>query len=110
MTQHNSSENLEAVKAFFLALEQHDKDALASLLAPEVVEIIPLSNTGSPDPFSEFKGKEAVLGYLGTIIDNFSRTVLVDKQFYVSDDGSAIFMEAKGDLIQRATSAPYHNV
>ena len=111
MTQHNDSENLEAVKAFFLALEQHDKDGLVPLLAPEVVEIVPFSNKGTPEPFAEYKGREAVLGYLGGgIIDNFTRTVLVDKQFYVSDDGNAVFAEAKGDLIQGHTSVPYNNV
>jgi len=68
MPQHNGSENLATVKTFFLALEKHDKDALVPLLAPECVEIVPFSNTGTPEPMSEFKGKEAVLGYLSTII------------------------------------------
>lgn len=110
MTQHNGNENLQTVEAFFSALERHDKDALVPLLAPEVVETIPFSSSGAPEPFSEFRGKEAVLGYLGQIIDNFARTVLVDKRFYVSDDGSAVFVEAKGDLVQAGTSAPYRNV
>ena len=110
MTRHNSSENLAAVETFFIALEQHDRDLLGPLLAPEVIEIIPFSNTGTPEPWVEFNGKEAVLGYLGTIITNFSRVVLTDKQFYVADDGNAIFLEAKGDLIQRSTSTPYRNV
>ncbi len=35
---------------------------------------------------------------------------MLDQQFYASDDGSTVFMEAKGDLMQGATSAPYNNV
>ena len=110
MTQHNGSANLASVDAFFSALERPDKDALRPLLSSDVVEIIPFSVNGSAELLSEFRGREAVLGYLATIIDNFSQTILTDKQFYASEDGSTVFMEAKGDLVQRGTSDEYHNV
>ena len=110
MTRDNGPQNLESAKLFFLALEKHDKIALDVLLDAEVVEVIPLSNTGDPKPFSEFKGKDAVIGYLHGIIDNFVQTVLLNKRYYVSDDGSTVFVEANGDLIQAKTNKPYNNV
>ena len=53
---------------------------------------------------------EKVLGYLRTILANFSRTALTDQHFVVSQDGDTVFMEAKGDLIQAGTGVAYHNV
>jgi ketosteroid isomerase-like protein len=104
------TENLEMAKAFFTGLEQRDLSVVEPLLAPHVLEVIPLSNTGAPEPWRTFDGKQAVLDYLGEIIKNFSRTVLVDKQFTVSHDGSVVFLEAKGDLTHAATGKSYNNV
>ncbi len=103
------SGNLDSVKTFFDALEKHDVSLLTPLLADDIVETIPLSNTGASEPFATYEGKEAVVGYLGTIVQNFSRTVLVDKEFTVSEDGGKVFVESKGDLIQAGTEAPYEN-
>lgn len=110
MTQNISSDNLSTIRTFFSALERHDKSALGPLLATDAAETVPFSRTGSAEPEAEFRGKEAVLGYLGSIIDNFTQTVLTDKQFYVSEDASTVFVEAKGDLVLGGTSAPYNNV
>lgn len=101
---------LEMAKTFFTALEDHDLDIVAPLLADEVTETIPLSNTGTPQPWSFFDGKEAVLGYLATIVHNFSRVVLADREYSVTEDGDTVFVETKGDLIQAGTGAPYTNV
>lgn len=104
------TQNLETAKTFFNALEQHDVAMIEPFLAPEILEIIPFSNTGSPEPWKTYDGKEAVLGYLGQIVENFSRTVLLEKQFTVSNDGKVVFLEAKGDLIHAASGAPYNNL
>lgn len=106
----NGTKNLEAAKTFFLALEQHDVSMIEPFLAPEIREIIPFSNTGAPEPWAAFDGKEAVLGYLGVIVKNFSKAVLLEKQFTVSHDGNVVFLEAKGDLVHAASGAPYKNV
>ncbi len=102
--------NLKTAEAFFVALEQHDRDALSPLLSDAVVEVIPLSLTGGLEPASVFNGKSAVLGYLGTIIDNFSRAALTDKISHVTDDGQTVFLEARGDLLTKGTSQPYNNI
>ena len=57
-----------------------------------------------------FRGKDAVLGYLGTIVANFSRAVLTERRFTVAEDGATVFLEAKGDLVHAHTSAPYRNM
>lgn len=106
----NGTKNLEAVKTFFLALEQHDVSMVEPFLAPEIQESIPLSNTGSPEPWKVFEGKEAVLDYLGAIVKNFSKAALLEKQFTVSHDGNVVFLEAKGDLVHAASGASYKNV
>jgi ketosteroid isomerase-like protein len=90
-------------------LEERNVDANAPLLANDVVQEIMLSANGSQAPSPQFEGKKAILGHLNQIVANFSRTVLVDKQVYVTVDGT-VFMEAKGDLIFVDTGAPYKNV
>ena len=104
------TKNLQAVKTFFDGLEHHELSDVEPLLAPNVIEIVPFSNTGSPKPWRTYDGKEAVFGYLNAIIKNFSQTVLLEKQFTVSGDGNVVFMEAKGDLIHAASGAAYNNL
>lgn len=101
---------LDMAQTFFKALEDHDLALVAPLLADDVTESIPLSNTGDPEPWMFFEGKEAVMGYLGTIVQNFSRSVLADKEYSVTEDGDTVFVEAKGDLIHAETGAVYENV
>ena len=101
---------LDLVEIFFEALEKHDIALIERHLADDVVEIIPFSNTGKPDPFYAFNGKAEVLGYLNTIVTNFSRVVLVDRRYSVSDDGRSVFLQAEGDLVQAGTGAKYQNV
>ena len=101
---------LDLVEIFFEALEKHDISLIERHLADDVVEIIPFSNTGKPDPFYAFNGKAEVLGYLNTIVTNFSRVVLVDRRYSVSDNGSSVFLQAEGDLVQAGTGAKYQNV
>lgn len=110
MMTENGTKNLEAVKTYFRALEQHDTSMAEPLLAPKVQLVIPFSNTGAPEPWKVFDGKEAVFGYLGIIAENFSKAVLLEKQFTVSHDGNVVFLEGKGDLVHAASGAPYNNL
>lgn len=106
----NGTKNLEAVKTYFLALEQHDTSMAEPFLAPKIQLVIPFSNTGAPEPWKVFEGKEAVLGYLGVIVENFSRAVLLEKQITVSHDGNVVFLEGKGDLVHAVSGVPYNNL
>ena len=102
--------SLDLAKLFFEALEKHDISIVERHLADDVVEVIPYSNTGTPDPFYVFTGKAEVLGYLNTIITNFSRVVLNNKRYTVSEGASAVFLQAEGDLVQAGTDTKYQNV
>jgi ketosteroid isomerase-like protein len=105
-----SSNALSIVEAFFDALQAKNLDAILPLLADDVVEVIPYSPTGTPEPWGVFDGKEAVMGYLTTITQNFSQGRLTEVQSFVSADGCTVFVEANGDLVQRDTAASYRNV
>jgi ketosteroid isomerase-like protein len=101
---------LDLAELFFEALEKHDISLIEPYLADDVVEVIPFSNTGKPDPFYAFNGKAEVLGYLQTIVTNFSRVVLAGRRYSVVDGGSAVFLQAAGDLVQAGTGSTYQNV
>jgi len=102
--------SLDLAKLFFEALEKHDISIVERHLADDVVEVIPYSNIGTPDPFYVFTGKAEVLGYLNTIITNFSRVVLNNKRYTVSEGASTVFLQAEGDLVQAGTDTKYQNV
>jgi ketosteroid isomerase-like protein len=107
MTEQIST--LAAAQAFVRSLEQRDLDIITPHLADGVVETVPLSMSGEPGPLVVFDGKEQVLGYLNTILDNFSQVVLRDAEYFVANDGGTVFMEAKGDLVQAGTDTSYRN-
>ena len=105
---HTSS--LAVVEGFFDALHDHDLDAISPLLAEDVIEVTPYSPAGTPDPWYVFDGKEAVMGYMRMITENFSQNRLTDVVAFEAADGETVFVEAKGDLIVRTTGRPYRNV
>ena len=72
--------------------------------------MIPYSPTGTPEPWYVFDGEEAVMGYMKMITENFSQNWLTDIAAVVSADGDTVFVEAKGDLVQRDSGQPYRNV
>lgn len=109
-TPAHHAPGLAVVEAFFDALHHHDLDAISPLLADEVIEVIPYSPTGTPEPWYVFDGKQAVMGYMKMITENFSQNRLTDVAPVVSADGDTVFVEAKGDLVQRNNGQPYHNV
>jgi ketosteroid isomerase-like protein len=80
------------------------------VLTKEAVEIIPLAMAGGTDPERVFDGKDAVLGYLQSILDNFKQAVLVHPQTFITDDGATVFVEGRGDLIMKQTRQPYRNI
>ncbi|MBL7253111.1 nuclear transport factor 2 family protein [Paractinoplanes lichenicola] len=100
----------QLAETFFEALETRDISLIDRYLADDVVEVIPYSNTGKPEPFYVFTGKAEVLDYLRTIVTNFSRVLLAGKRYSVTDDGNTVFLQAEGDLVQAGTDAAYRNV
>jgi len=101
--------NADIVTTYLNALEEQDIDALSGLLTEGATIEIPLSNTGDLNPWFLFEGKPAALNYIRTIFQNFAQVKLLDRSVYVAEDGRTVFVEAKGDLIQRSTSASYRN-
>lgn len=101
---------LDLAQTFFEALEKQDISLIERHLADDVVEIIPFSNTGTPDPFYAFHGKAEVLAYLTTIVTRFSRVALVNKRYSVDAEGGTVFVQAEGDLVQAGTDTRYQNV
>ncbi|GAB6898926.1 nuclear transport factor 2 family protein [Kineosporia succinea] len=106
----NQTTALDLAKTFVEALEMRDADLIAPHLADDVVEVIPYSNTGKTEPWFVFNGKAEVVSYLNTIAGNFSRVSLLNQRYSVTDDGTAVFLQAEGDLVQAGSDAPYRNV
>jgi ketosteroid isomerase-like protein len=101
---------VHSVETYFNALRDHDVDAVAGLLHDDVREIIPLAPNGVPDPWFDYRGKDEVLAYVGTIFANFSQVEVVDREVSVTDDGRTVFVEGKGDLIVADGGASYRNL
>ena len=99
----------ELSNAYLDALCAADLDAVASFLPDDVVIELPMSLTGDPVPMFTFSGKQAAMEYLGSITANFRQVSFVDRRTYATDDAATVFVEAKGDLIQRETDASYRN-
>ncbi len=45
-----AEQNPNTVEAYFDGLASADRDAIGALFADEIVEVVPLSNTGDPSP------------------------------------------------------------
>jgi ketosteroid isomerase-like protein len=65
---------------------------------------------GGTEPERVFDGKDAVLGYLQTILDNFKQAFMVERKTFITDDGATVFVEGRGDLILAKTGQPYRNI
>ena len=107
---NTKSASRHAVDEFFRALSERDLSIAGAVLTEEAVETIPLAMAGGTDPERVFDGKDAVLGYLQTILDNFKQAVMVDRQTFIADDGATAFVEGRGDLILKQTGQPYRNI
>ena len=99
-----------AVDEFFRALSDRDVSIASAVLTEEAVESIPFTMAGGTAPERVFEGKDAVLGYLQTILDNFKQAAMVNRQMFTTDDGTTVFVEGQGDLILKQTGQPYRNI
>jgi ketosteroid isomerase-like protein len=94
-----------AVDEFFRALSERDLSIASAVFTNETVESIPLAMNGGTDPERVFEGKDAVLGYLRLILDNFEQAVVVERHTFIT-----VFVEGRGDLILKQTGQPYRNI
>ncbi|MDZ4361788.1 nuclear transport factor 2 family protein [Brevundimonas sp.] len=99
----------DTARSYIDALEQQDVEAITALLTEDATIDIPLSNTGSLDPWFVFVGHQAALRYVETIFKNFETVRLVERNVFAPDDGQTVFAELTGDLIQRGRGASYRN-
>ena len=107
---NTKSASQHVVDEFFRALSDRDVSIASAVFTEETVEIIPLAMAGGTEPEHVFDGKDAVLGYLQTILDNFKQAVMVDRKTFITDDGATVFVEGRGDLILEKTGQPYRNI
>lgn len=104
-----TADSRNTVETLFAALESGNLDMIRPHLAADIVEVIPYAPNGQPEPFGVFTGKEAVLRYLGDIVQGFSKRTLTDRAFYVTAGDGTVFVEAKGDLVQAGTGTSHRN-
>jgi ketosteroid isomerase-like protein len=102
--------SLEIVREFYAAKERHDLDAVASVLADDVVYNFPLSAAGTPEPWFTYEGKQATVDYQRATLARFSRIHMIDPEYTVSPDGELVFATMTGDYLQADGSRPYTNV
>lgn len=102
--------SLAIVKEFYAAKERHDLDAVASLLADDVVYNFPLNATGTPEPWFTYDGKQATLDYQRATLTRFSRIHMIDPAYTVSPAGELVFATMTGDYIQADGNRSYNNV
>ncbi len=107
---NTKSTSEHVVDEFFRALSDRDVSIAGAVFVEETVEIIPLAMGGGTEPEHVFDGKNAVLGYLQTILDNFKQAVMVDRKTFITDDGATVFVEGRGDLVLKKTGQPYRNI
>ena len=107
---NTKSASQHAVDEFFRALSDRDVSIAGAVFTEGIVESIPLAMAGGTEPEHLFDGKDAVLGYLQTILDNFKQAVMVDRKTFITDDGDTVFVEGRGDLILEKTGQPYRNI
>jgi ketosteroid isomerase-like protein len=109
MSNTNSASH-HAVDEFFRALSDRDVSIASEIFTEATTEMIPFAMAGGTEPESVFDGKDAVLGYLQTILDNFEQAAIVDRKTFITDDGTTAFVEGRGDLIMKKTGQPYRNI
>ena len=108
--QHETTdEALSVVKKFFAAKERHDLDATMALFSEDAVYIFPLSASGKQENWFTYKGKEAVTKYQGQVLERFKQIKMLEPRYFVTTDGSNVFVESRGDYIAQDGTA-YNNV
>ncbi|MGW7720542.1 nuclear transport factor 2 family protein [Streptomyces chartreusis] len=102
--------SLETAQAFITAFENRDPAAVAALLSPEATFTIPLSITGTPEPWYVFDSPDAVLAYIVSVAAKFDHVAFLDKVWTVSEDARSVFLQANGDILSSAEKLVYNNV
>ena len=99
-----------AVEEFFRTLSDRDALIASAVLSEEAVLTIPFALAGGTDPERVFIGRDAVLGYLKMVLENFTQAAVIDRKTFITDDGATVFVEGRGDLIQKSSGQPYRNL
>ena len=105
----SSTRALDLAKAFFAAKERHDLDATMELFGDDAVYIFPLAASGKQENWFTYEGKEAVTKYQGQVLERFKQIKMLDLRYFLSTDGSNVFVESRGDYIAQDGTA-YNNV
>ena len=107
--QKKSDTALGLAKAFFAAKERHDLAATMALFSEDAVYIFPLTASGKQENWFSYKGKEAVTKYQGQVLERFKQIKMLEAKYFVTTDGSNVFVESRGDYISQDGTA-YNNV
>ena len=99
-----------AVEEFFRTLSDRDAFIASAVLSEEAVLTIPFALAGGTDPERVFIGRDAVLGYLKMVLENFTQAAVIDRKTFITDDCATVFVEGRGDLIQKSSGQPYRNL
>ena len=107
---NTKSASEHAVDEFFRTLSDRDSSIASAVLSVGAILTIPFALAGGSDPERVFDGKDAVLGYLKLVLDNFKQAAVVDRQTFITEDGATVFVEGRGDLLLEKTGQPYRNL
>ena len=44
------------------------------------------------------------------VLENFTQAAVIDRKTFITDDGATVFVEGRGDLIQKSSGQPYRNL
>ena len=105
----STDSDLGIVQSFFAAKERHDLDAVAGLLADDVVYRFPLPASGEQDYWFVYEGKEETLQYQRGVLDRFEQIRMTDVEYTVGTVGGRVFVTSRGDYRQGDGTA-YKNV
>jgi ketosteroid isomerase-like protein len=107
---NTTSASQHTVEEFFRTLSDRDASIAGAVLSVEAVLTIPFALAGGLDPERVFNGKDAVLGYLKMVLEHFTQAAVIDRQTFITNDGATVFVEGRGDLIQKSSGQPYRNL
>lgn len=107
--QQTLDTSLGLVKQFFAAKERHDLGATMALFSEDAVYVFPLPASGKQENWFTYEGKEAVTKYQGQVLERFKQIKMLEPRYFVSADGSNVFVESRGDYITQDGTA-YNNV
>lgn len=107
---NTTSASQHAVEEFFRTLSDRDALIASAVLSEEAVLTIPFALAGGTDPERVFIGRDAILGYLKMVLENFTQAAVIDRKTFITDDCATVFVEGRGDLIQKSSGQPYRNL